>query len=81
MTKIIHGKKIHGRTIELAEDPCLAETQDLEVQVKVLAPARKWGDGIRRTAGAWADDPEWDAVIERIHRERKLERRPLPEVG
>jgi hypothetical protein len=78
MTRIIHGK-IHGRTIELTEDLGLAEGQDVEVQVKIVPPARKWGEGIRRTAGALADDPEWDAVMEEIHRQRKLERRALPE--
>ena len=79
MTKIIHGK-VHGRTIELAEDPGLADGQDVEVQVKILPPARTWGEGVLRAAGALADDPEWDAVMGPIYRERKLERRPLPEV-
>ncbi|HZV04390.1 MAG TPA: hypothetical protein VE999_04800 [Gemmataceae bacterium] len=78
MTRIIQGK-IHGRTIELTEDLGLAEGQDVEVQVKIVPPARKWGEGIRRTAGALADDPEWDAVMEEIHRQRKLERHALPE--
>lgn len=79
MSKIILGK-IHGRTIELSEDPGLAEGQAVEVQVKVVSPAEKWGEGIRRTAGALANDPEWDTVMAAIHRERKRERRPLPEV-
>lgn len=79
MTKVLHGK-IHGRTIELVEDLGLADGQDVEVQVKILPPVRKWGEGILRTAGALADDPHWDATMEAIHRERKLERRPLPEV-
>lgn len=78
MTKIIQGK-IHGRTIHLAEDLGLAEGQDVEVQVKILPPARKWGEGILRTAGALADDPHWHAIMETIYRERKLERRTLPE--
>ncbi|MHB1422690.1 MAG: hypothetical protein ACYC3I_05735 [Gemmataceae bacterium] len=79
MTKVIHGK-VHGRTIELTEDLGLAEGQDVEVQVKILPSARKWGEGILRTAGALADDPSWDAIMEEIHRQRKLERSPLPEV-
>jgi hypothetical protein len=39
-------------------------------------------EGIRVTKvlpGALADDPEWDDVMEEIHRGRKLERRPLPD--
>ena len=78
MTKVIHGR-IHGRTIELTEDLGLAEGQEVEVQVKIRQPAGKWGEGILRTASALADDPHWDARMEKIHRERKLERRPLPE--
>jgi hypothetical protein len=78
MTKTLHGK-VHGRTIELGEDLGLAEGQEVEVQVKILPPARKWGEGIVRTAGALADDPHWDAIMEEVYRERKLERRPLVE--
>jgi hypothetical protein len=78
MTKVIHGK-INGRTIELSEDLGLAPGEDVEVQVKSLQPSRNWGEGIRRCGGALADDPEWDVIMEEIHRERKLERRPIPE--
>jgi len=78
MTKVLHGK-VHGRTIELGEDLGLAEGQEVEVQVTVLPSPRKWGEGILRTAGALADDPYWDAIMEEVHRERKLERRPLAE--
>jgi hypothetical protein len=75
MSKIIHGK-IHGNTIELTEDLGMADGQEVEVRVKAIQPEQKWGDGILRTAGALADDPYWDAIMERIHQERKLERRP-----
>ncbi len=74
MTKAIQGK-VRGKTIELAEDLGLAEGQDVEVQVHVVAPARHWGDGIVRTAGALADDPYWDAIMEEIQRERKFDNR------
>jgi hypothetical protein len=79
MKKSIHGK-IHGRTIELTEDLGLAEGQEVEVQVRILPVPKKWGEGVLRTAGALADDPDWDVVMEGIYRERKLERRPLAEV-
>ena len=78
MTKVIHGK-VHGRTIELSEDPGLQEGQEVRVQVTVLPSTQAWGDGLRRCAGALADDLEWDAIMDEIHRARKLERRPLPE--
>jgi len=70
MTKTIHGK-IHGKTIELDEDLGVTEGQDVEVQVTIVQPARKWGEGILRTAGALADDPEWDTIMEQTHQGRK----------
>jgi hypothetical protein len=75
MMKTIHGK-VHGRTIELDEDLGMADGQEVEVQVKAVSPTRKWGEGILRTAGALADDPYWDAIMEEVHKARKLERRP-----
>jgi hypothetical protein len=78
MTKTIHGK-IHGKTIELDEDPGVAVGQVVEVQVTVVQPARKWGEGILRSAGGWVDYPEMDAIMAKIHQDRKLERRPQME--
>lgn len=75
MTKTIHGK-VHGKSIELEEDLGVADGQEVEIQVKILQPAKKWGEGILRSAGGWADYPEMDAIMERIEQERKLERRP-----
>jgi len=75
MTKTVHGV-MHGRTIELDEDLGVAEGQKVEVQVKLFQPAQKWGEGILRSAGGWADYPEMDAIMEKIHQNRKLERRP-----
>lgn len=78
MTKIVHGR-VHGKTIELDEELGVAEGQEVEVQVKLVPPTRQWGEGIRRSAGGWADYPEMDAIMEQIHRDRKLERRPQME--
>ena len=39
MTKTLHGK-VHGRTIELDEDPGVAEGQEVEVQMKVVEPPK-----------------------------------------
>jgi hypothetical protein len=82
MTKTLHGK-VHGRTIELDEDPGVAEGQEVEVQMKVVPkPTLKTGEGLLRTEGALADDTEWDAIMEQVYRERKLERRPqIPDLG
>jgi hypothetical protein len=78
MTRTIHGK-VHGKTIELDEDLGMADGQEVEVQVKVVPPTKTWGEGILRTAGALADDPYWDAIMEEVHRARKIERRPQME--
>jgi hypothetical protein len=74
MTKTLHGK-VHGKSIELDEDLGVADGQEVEVQVKILQPGKKWGEGIVRSAGGWADYPELDAIMAKIHEERKLERR------
>ena len=78
MTKTLHGK-VHGKMIELDEDLGVAEGQEVEVQVKLVPATRKWGDGILRTAGALADDPHWDAIMEQVHQGRKSQRRPQME--
>ena len=70
MSKTIHGK-VHGRTIELDEDLGVAEGQEVEVRVTIVQPVRKWGEGILRSAGALADDTEWDSIMEQIHQGRK----------
>ena len=76
MTQILRGK-VHGRTIELSEDPGLAEGEEVEVSVRSVVPEtpRKPGEGFLRTEGALADDPHWDAIMEEIHQSRKQERR------
>jgi hypothetical protein len=78
MTRTVHGK-IHGKTIELDEDPGLAEGQDVEIILKAARPQRVWGEGILRTAGALADDPHWDGIMEEIYQDRKRNRRPQME--
>lgn len=75
MLKTFHGI-VHGNTIEINQDIGVSDGQEVEVQIKVIQPTKKWGDGILRSAGALADDPHWDAIMEEIHQARKLERRP-----
>jgi hypothetical protein len=75
MTKTINGK-IHGKAIELDEDLGGADGQEVQVQVTIVPPARKWGEGILRSAGALGDDPEWYTIMEQIYQDRKVERRP-----
>jgi hypothetical protein len=82
MTKTLHGT-VHGRTIELDEDPGVAEGQEVEVQVRVVPKrSQKPGEGFLRTEGALAGDTEWDAIMEKIYKARKLERRAqAPDLG
>lgn len=78
MVITVHGI-FHGKTIELQEALNLAEGQEVELVVRPVPPKHQWGEGIVRSAGALADDPEWDAIMEEIHQARKLERRPQME--
>jgi hypothetical protein len=75
MNKVLHGV-VHGKTIELSELPGVADGQEVEVVVKFSMPSRPWGEGIRASAGGWADYPEMDGVMEQIYQNRKQERRP-----
>jgi hypothetical protein len=81
MTKTLHGK-VHGKTIELDEDPGVAEGQEVEVQMKAVPARMQWGEGLRRCAGAlaheWTEDD--DRILEEIHEERKRDtRQEVPE--
>jgi hypothetical protein len=79
MVKTIQGT-IRGRTIELTEDPGLKDGQPVRVQLTpVTPPAEPWGEGLRRSAGCMADDPDFDRVMQEIYLERKRERRQPPE--
>jgi hypothetical protein len=78
MTRTVHGK-IHGKTIELTEDLGLSEGQEVEVRVEVVPERKTWGEGILRSAGIMADDPDWDRIMEEIYQARKLSRRPQME--
>ena len=74
MTKKLHGK-IHGKTIELVENPGVEDGQEVELQMEIIPARTNWGDGIRRSAGGWADFPEMDDIMKTIYEARKLERR------
>ena len=74
MDKVAHGI-VRGNTIEILEDLGFSDGQQVEVVVRVPAGAKTWGDGIRSSAGGWADHPELDAVMDRIQQDRKSERR------
>jgi hypothetical protein len=78
MTVLKTVQNVTGPTLTIDLPPEFRDRQ-VEVEVRLLEKKESWGEGLRRSAGALADDPEWDVIMEQIHRERKLDRRPLPE--
>ena len=82
MTKTLRGK-VHGRTIELDEDPGLPEGQEVEIQFTaggakrtLPGPPAGWKAGaLSRAAGALADEwtEEDDRILEENYRDRKGE--------
>jgi hypothetical protein len=73
MNQVLTGT-VHGNTIVLDASLSVPDGQQVEVVVRSIEPQRTWGDGIRNSAGGWADYPELDAVMESIHSQRALER-------
>jgi hypothetical protein len=81
MTRTIHGV-VRGKTIELEENPGVAEGQEVEITIRSLPRQRPWGEGLRRCAGAlagvWTEDD--DRILNEIHADRKRDTRgEIPE--
>lgn len=74
--KIVHGT-VRGNTIELAENLGVAEGEQVQVQITVVKPAGNWGEGLRRCAGALANEwtPEDDRILAEIYADRKQDSR------
>ena len=72
---------IHGKIIELQDDAGLPDGQPVKVTVQPLTGAQSHlppGEGIRRSAGGWADDPAGlDEYLEWNRQQRKKSRGPL----
>jgi len=70
---------VHGKTIELEKDSGLPDGQQVTVTVTATGSGKlPPGEGIRRSAGAWADDAkELDKYLEWSRQQRKLGRREL----
>lgn len=66
---------IHGRTITLEEDPGFPDGYPLTLRLE-LAP----GEGIRLSAGAWADaGPDLEETLRAVREMRHMGRRGLDE--
>ena len=63
---------IHGKTIELANDPGLKQGQEVEVTLRPATKPDSWGEGLRRAAGALTDSwqPDDDEILDRIQEDR-----------
>jgi len=62
---------IYGKTIELNESPGLCDGESVEVVSQPASMRTEWGQGIRRSAGALAEDSEFGEAMEQIQQERK----------
>jgi hypothetical protein len=62
---------IRGKTIELESDPGLLAGQRVEVVILPVPRERMPGEGLLRSAGASADDPDFDADMAEIERYRR----------
>jgi len=80
-TQTILKGVIHGRTIELEAESGLPDGQSVTVTVQPFVDqARRLaaGEGSRRSAGAWGDDPEGvDEFLRQVRQQRDQDRPPL----
>jgi len=69
---------IHGKTIELTQEPGLPDGQAVSVTLTPVAPSEARlppGEGLRRAFGAWANDAEGlDKFLEEVRRGRQRNR-------
>jgi hypothetical protein len=68
---------IHGKTIELQDEPGLPDGQKVLVTVRLAEQAQlPPGEGLRRAFGGWAgdDEEELDKYLEWNRQQRKMSR-------
>ena len=67
---------VHGKVIQLETEIGLPDGQQVTVSVRPVTEKRAAsGEGLRRSAGAWADDPDGlDAYLQENRRARQLDR-------
>ena len=70
MSEVLHGV-VHGKIIELEKNPTVDDGQAVEVVLRPVSAPHDWGEGLQRCAGALAGDPEIDAILDEIQRERR----------
>ena len=75
---------IHGKIIELEQEPGFPDGQRVEVTMTPLpqeqAEKLPPGEGLRRAFGTWAEDAkELDDFLDWNHQQRKIGRREIEE--
>jgi len=76
-TKTVLKGVVRGKTIELEDESGLPDGQQVRVIVQPTTPTSELppGEGIRQSAGGWADDPEGlDEYLEWNRQQRKIGR-------
>lgn len=73
------GGQVYGATDDFGYKSVENRVSVPDLQVKSIPSARKWGEGILRSADGWANHSEMDVVMEKIYHDRKLERRSQAE--
>ena len=73
MEKTVFRGIVRGKNIELEEAPAVPNGEPVTVEIH---PQREAGEGIRASAGAWADaGEEFDQWLEQVYRSRHSGRR------
>jgi hypothetical protein len=70
---------VHGKTIELEREPGFADGQEVSVVVEAVGAAGRPlppGEGIRRSAGGWDDDPQGLGEYLEWNRQSRKQSRP-----
>ena len=62
---------VHGKTIELDQDPGIAAGERVDVMMRVASSILPWGEGILRSAGIASDVPGFDEAFEQVQRDRE----------
>jgi hypothetical protein len=84
MQSNVYRGVVHGKTIELDDETGLQDGQQVKIIIQAVSGAEGLigrlppGEGIRRSAGAWADDAEeLDKYLEWNRQQRKVGRPPI----
>ena len=67
----LRNYKLAGFSVERLMNLLTALDQDVEIVIRPVSEPRVWGEGLLKAAGALADDPEFDAIMAEVQRQRK----------